>query len=108
MRILFIGDVVGKPGREIIERAMPGLVREQKLDLVVANAENAAVLQHDFHHLLGRSRRLPGMRDSALIHSPRRKYSFKTANPSGQNGASRTRRSTSANAKNSPRTISSA
>jgi metallophosphoesterase (TIGR00282 family) len=42
VRILFIGDVVGKPGREIIERAIPGLVREQRLDLVVANAENAA------------------------------------------------------------------
>jgi metallophosphoesterase (TIGR00282 family) len=42
VRILFIGDVVGKPGREIIERAIPGLVREQNLDLVVANAENAA------------------------------------------------------------------
>ena len=42
MRILFIGDVVGKPGREIIERAVPGLVREERLDLVVANAENAA------------------------------------------------------------------
>ena len=42
MRILLIGDVVGKPGREIIERAVPGLVREERLDLVVANAENAA------------------------------------------------------------------
>jgi metallophosphoesterase (TIGR00282 family) len=42
VRILFIGDVVGKPGREIIERAVPGLVRERRLDLVVANAENAA------------------------------------------------------------------
>ncbi len=42
MRILFIGDIVGKPGREIVERAVAGLVREEKLDLVVANAENAA------------------------------------------------------------------
>jgi metallophosphoesterase (TIGR00282 family) len=42
MRILFIGDVVGKPGREIIERSVAGLVRERQLDLVVANAENAA------------------------------------------------------------------
>jgi metallophosphoesterase (TIGR00282 family) len=39
---LFIGVVVGKPGREIIERGLAGLVREQRLDLVVANAENAA------------------------------------------------------------------
>jgi 2',3'-cyclic-nucleotide 2'-phosphodiesterase len=42
MRILFIGDVVGKPGREIIERALPGLLIDERLDLVVANAENAA------------------------------------------------------------------
>lgn len=42
MRVLFIGDIVGKPGREIVQRAVPGLVREQRLDLVVANAENAA------------------------------------------------------------------
>ena len=42
MRILFIGDIVGKPGREIVARAVPGLVREEQLDLVVANAENAA------------------------------------------------------------------
>jgi metallophosphoesterase (TIGR00282 family) len=42
VRILFIGDIVGKPGREIVERAVPGLVREEQLDLVVANAENSA------------------------------------------------------------------
>lgn len=42
MRILFIGDIVGKPGREIVSRAVPGLIRTRKLDLVVANAENAA------------------------------------------------------------------
>jgi 2',3'-cyclic-nucleotide 2'-phosphodiesterase len=42
MRILFIGDIVGKPGRQIVERSVAGLVREEALDLVVANAENAA------------------------------------------------------------------
>jgi metallophosphoesterase (TIGR00282 family) len=42
VRILFIGDVVGKPGRVIVEQAVSGLVYEEKLDLVVANAENAA------------------------------------------------------------------
>lgn len=42
MRILFIGDIVGKPGRQIVQRAVPGLVRERQLDLVIANAENAA------------------------------------------------------------------
>ena len=42
VRILFIGDIVGKPGRDIVCRAVAGLVAERELDLVVANAENAA------------------------------------------------------------------
>ncbi|MHB1037711.1 MAG: TIGR00282 family metallophosphoesterase [Pirellulales bacterium] len=42
MRLLLIGDIVGKPGRQIVVRAMPGLIQAERLDLVVANAENAA------------------------------------------------------------------
>ena len=42
MRLLLVGDVVGKPGRQIVTRAMPGLRIEEQLDLVVVNAENAA------------------------------------------------------------------
>ena len=42
MRILFIGDIVGKPGRQIVCQAVRGLVQTEGLDLVVANAENAA------------------------------------------------------------------
>jgi metallophosphoesterase (TIGR00282 family) len=42
MRLLFIGDVVGRPGRDIVCRAVPRLVAERQLDLVIANAENAA------------------------------------------------------------------
>lgn len=42
MRLLFIGDVVGRPGREIVARALPGLILQRQLDLVVANGENAA------------------------------------------------------------------
>jgi hypothetical protein len=42
MRLLFIGDIVGRPGRDIAIRAVPGLVVRHRLDLVVANAENAA------------------------------------------------------------------
>lgn len=42
MKILLIGDVVGAPGREIIQERLPGLILERKLDLVVANVENAA------------------------------------------------------------------
>jgi len=42
MRFLFIGDIVGKPGREFVKSAVPGLVVRHQLDLVIANAENAA------------------------------------------------------------------
>ena len=42
IRILFIGDIVGKPGRDIVCRAAAGLMAEQRLDLIIANAENAA------------------------------------------------------------------
>lgn len=42
MRILLIGDIVGKPGRQIVQQALTGLRAERKLDLVIANAENAA------------------------------------------------------------------
>jgi 2',3'-cyclic-nucleotide 2'-phosphodiesterase len=42
MRLLFIGDIVGKPGRELVKRAVPLLVERHDVDLVVANAENAA------------------------------------------------------------------
>ena len=42
MRILFIGDIVGRSGRAILVNRLPGLVRDWKLDLVVVNGENAA------------------------------------------------------------------
>src|SRR5207248_5259028 len=42
MRILFIGDIVGTPGIGIVKKALPGLVARERLDLVVANAENAS------------------------------------------------------------------
>jgi metallophosphoesterase (TIGR00282 family) len=42
VRILLIGDIVGSPGRVIIQRALRGLVAREGLDLVIANAENAA------------------------------------------------------------------
>jgi metallophosphoesterase (TIGR00282 family) len=41
MRLLFIGDVVGKPGREGLAAAMPELRAQQHPDLVVVNGENA-------------------------------------------------------------------
>src|SRR5688572_24262540 len=42
MRILMIGDIVGKPGRSIVVRAIPELIKRERLDCVIANAENAA------------------------------------------------------------------
>lgn len=42
MRLMLIGDIVGKPGRQIVLRAVRGLRRREGIDLVVANAENAA------------------------------------------------------------------
>ena len=42
MRLLLIGDIVGKPGRQIVVRAVAGLRNVEKIDFVVANAENAA------------------------------------------------------------------
>jgi metallophosphoesterase (TIGR00282 family) len=42
VRILFIGDIVGKPGRQSVQRHLSGLVESRGVDIVVANAENAA------------------------------------------------------------------
>ena len=42
MRIVFIGDVVGRSGRAIVLDRLPKLIAEWKLDLVVVNGENAA------------------------------------------------------------------
>jgi len=42
MKVLFIGDIFGKPGREAVERFVPQWRRERGVDIVVANAENAA------------------------------------------------------------------
>jgi len=42
MRILFIGDIFGKPGREIARRAIPALVERESIDFVIANVENSA------------------------------------------------------------------
>ena len=42
LRVLCLGDIVGRPGRQIICQKLPSLVREKQVDLVVANAENIA------------------------------------------------------------------
>jgi metallophosphoesterase (TIGR00282 family) len=42
MKILAIGDIVGKPGRQAVRAFVPGLREEHRIDLVIANGENAA------------------------------------------------------------------
>ena len=42
MKLLFIGDIVGRPGRDLIKRGVRPLVRAHQVDLVIANGENAA------------------------------------------------------------------
>ncbi len=42
MKLLFLGDIVGKPGRKAVTQHLPGLRQEFGIDFVVANAENAA------------------------------------------------------------------
>jgi metallophosphoesterase (TIGR00282 family) len=42
VRILFVGDIFGKPGRDIAQKAIPALVATRQLDLVIANVENSA------------------------------------------------------------------
>lgn len=41
-KILFIGDIVGKPGRMAVRELLPALIEDYRIDLVVANCENAA------------------------------------------------------------------
>jgi metallophosphoesterase (TIGR00282 family) len=42
MKLLFIGDIVARPGRDLVRRRLDALVRAHDIDMVLANAENAA------------------------------------------------------------------
>jgi metallophosphoesterase (TIGR00282 family) len=42
VRILFVGDIVGKPGRLVLRELLPQLIGSRQIDFVIANAENAA------------------------------------------------------------------
>lgn len=42
MNVLFLGDIVGSPGREAVRVLVPKLKKEKAVDIVIANAENAA------------------------------------------------------------------
>ncbi len=53
IRILCLGDIVGRPGRRVVEQKLKGVVLSKKVDLVIANAENIAagsgITQNLFH-----------------------------------------------------------
>ncbi len=42
VRILCLGDVVGRPGRQVVHQKLPALIKQRQVDLVIANAENIA------------------------------------------------------------------
>ena len=42
IRLLFIGDIVGRPGRDLVRHGLQAIVERHQIDLVIANAENAA------------------------------------------------------------------
>src|SRR5437763_4678331 len=42
MRLLFIGDIVGRPGVRLVQQLLPKLRGERGIDVVIANAENAS------------------------------------------------------------------
>lgn len=42
LRVLFIADIIGKPGRRIVSLVLPIMKKEDKIDFVIANGENAA------------------------------------------------------------------
>lgn len=42
MNILFLGDIIGKPGRDVVQAELPALRQSLELDFVIANGENAA------------------------------------------------------------------
>ncbi|HEY3639039.1 MAG TPA: TIGR00282 family metallophosphoesterase [Rhizomicrobium sp.] len=42
MRIIFIGDIIGRPGRDVLASELPALRERLRADFIIANAENAA------------------------------------------------------------------
>src|SRR5258707_12408756 len=42
MRLLFVGDIVGSPGRQIVADRLADIVQTRQIDLVIANGENSA------------------------------------------------------------------
>ncbi|MBI1355533.1 MAG: TIGR00282 family metallophosphoesterase [Acidobacteria bacterium] len=42
MRILFVGDVIGRPGRRAVQNLLPDLIIQREVDLAIVNCENSA------------------------------------------------------------------
>ncbi|MDI6641560.1 MAG: TIGR00282 family metallophosphoesterase [Elusimicrobiota bacterium] len=42
MKILFVGDIVGEPGRKILKELLPEIINTESIDFIIANCENAA------------------------------------------------------------------
>jgi hypothetical protein len=42
VKVLFVGDIIGSPGRDAVHKLLPSLVQSQEIEFVIANAENAA------------------------------------------------------------------
>src|SRR3954452_20376894 len=55
LRLLCLGDIVGRPGRQVVHDKLPALVKDRQIDLVIANAENIAggsgITQNLFHKI---------------------------------------------------------
>jgi metallophosphoesterase (TIGR00282 family) len=56
LNILFIGDIIGEPGLNIVKSLLPGFITKYKIDFVIANAENISegmgILEKDANKLL--------------------------------------------------------
>ena len=42
IKVLFIGDIIGNSGRQVIKKLLPRIITQYKIDICIANAENAA------------------------------------------------------------------
>jgi len=88
MKILFLGDIVGKPGREIVSRLLPSLIEQEGIHFTIANCENVAGgkgvhprgaeellgagvdLLTSGNHIWQRPEIIPYMRDSDVLLRP--------------------------------------
>src|SRR5947208_2072046 len=57
LRVLALGDIVGRPGRQIVQQKLALFVKNRQVDLVIANAENIAggsgITTNLFHKIRG-------------------------------------------------------